>query len=164
VITLSSIGHRTASNPLDDLNFEKQPYDKQTAYARSKTANSLFAVHLDRIGQDYGIRSFAVHPGAVETDIFRYMSDEEQKAWRQRVTEFKTPQQGAATAVWCALSPQLKDKGGVYCEDCDIAGLIPDDSPVPHGVRSFAVDPQNAAELWRFSESVVFPNTGSPFR
>lgn len=155
VITLSSIGHRTGKLNLDDLDFEKQPYDKQLAYARSKTANSLFAVHLDRIGQDHNIRSFAVHPGAILTDIFRYMSEEEQQAWRQRVTEFKTPQQGAATSVWCALSPQLQDKGGVYCEDCDIAELVPDDSPVPHGVRSFAIDPDQAAALWRFSESIT---------
>ena len=34
---------------------------------------------------------------------------------------FKTPEQGAATTVWAATSPQLDGLGGVYCEDCDIA-------------------------------------------
>ena len=29
----------------------------------------------------------------------------------------KSIEQGAATSVWCALSPKLDGKGGVYCED-----------------------------------------------
>jgi NAD(P)-dependent dehydrogenase (short-subunit alcohol dehydrogenase family) len=164
VISLSSIGHRNARIDLEDPNFVKQTYDKQIAYARSKTATSLFAVHLDRIGAEQAIRSFAVHPGAILTDIFRYMSPEEKEAWRKRVTGFKTPEQGAATALWCALSPRLTGKGGVYCEDCDIAELVPDDFPATHGVRSFAIDAATAASLWRFSESVCFPNNAAPFQ
>jgi len=31
----------------------------------------------------------------------------------------KTPEQGAATSVWCATSCQLEGLGGVYCEDCE---------------------------------------------
>jgi len=155
VVILSSTGHRHMGLQLDDPNFEQHPYDKMKAYGQSKTANSLFAVELDRIGQPYGVRAFAVHPGAIQTDIFRYMSEEELQAWTQRVKSFKTPQQGAATAVWCALSDQLKDIGGVYCEDCNIAELVPDDSPVAHGVRAYAVDPDQAIALWQFSERVT---------
>lgn len=155
VITLSSIGHRHMGLQLDDPNFEKHPYDKMKAYGQSKTANSLFTVELDRIGQPYGVRAFAVHPGAIQTDIFRYMTDEELQAWMQRVDNFKTPQQGAATSIWCALSDQLKDKGGIYCEDCNIAELVPDDSPVTHGVRAHAVDPDQAIALWQFSEQAT---------
>ncbi len=33
----------------------------------------------------------------------------------------KTVEQGAATTIWCATSSQLDGKGGVYCENCDIA-------------------------------------------
>src|SRR3546814_9154005 len=35
--------------------------------------------------------------------------------------DLKSPQQGAATTIWCATSPALASFGGVYCEDCDIA-------------------------------------------
>jgi NAD(P)-dependent dehydrogenase (short-subunit alcohol dehydrogenase family) len=155
VVALSSIGHRHSHLRFDDLNFEKQPYDKMKAYGQSKTANSLFALHLDSIGQEHGIRAFAVHPGAILTDIFRFMTDEERQTWTQQVKTFKTPQQGAATSVWCALGDQLKDRGAVYCEDCDIAELVPDDSPAAYGVRPYAIDPAIAAALWQLSEEAT---------
>ena len=155
VIALTSVGHRRMGLQLDDPNFEKQPYDKMKAYGQSKTANALFAVGLDSRGQSHGVRAFAVHPGAIQTDIFRYMTDEEQQAWAQQVSDFKTPQQGAATSVWCALSRQLDGMGGVYCEDCNIAELLPDDSPAPRGVRSWAIDPGKATLLWQFSEAAT---------
>jgi NAD(P)-dependent dehydrogenase (short-subunit alcohol dehydrogenase family) len=160
VISLSSVGHRRMGVQLDDLNFEKQPYDSAKAYAQSKTATSLFTVHLDAIGQPHDIRAFAVHPGAIITDIFRLMTKEQQEAWMTQASTtlkegFKTPQQGAATTIWCALSPQLNNKGGVYCEDCDIAQLVPNDSPATTGVRAFAVDPATAKALWQKSEAIT---------
>ncbi len=155
VISLSSIGHRHMGLRLNDPNFEKQPFDTMKAYGQSKTANVLFAVELDRVGQAHGVRAFAVHPGAIMTDIFRHMPPEEQQVWATRVDNLKTPQQGAATSVWCALSPQLNGMGGVYCEDCDIAVSVPDDDPAFYGVRSYALDPLNAAALWKFSEAVT---------
>jgi hypothetical protein len=41
----------------------------------------------------------------------------------RRIASFKTIEQGAATTVWCATSPQLAGLGGVYCENCDIAPI-----------------------------------------
>jgi NAD(P)-dependent dehydrogenase (short-subunit alcohol dehydrogenase family) len=155
VVALSSIGHRHMGLQLDDVNFEKHPFDKMKAYGQSKTANSLFAVELDRIGEKHGVQAFAVHPGAIQTDIFRYMTDEELQVWSQKVNDFKTPQQGAATSVWCALSDQLNGKGGVYCEDGDIAQVVPDDSKSLTGVRAYAVDPVKATALWQFSETAT---------
>lgn len=163
VVALSSIGHRRMGLQLDDPSFDRHPFDTMKAYGQSKTANSLFAVELDRLGQEYDVRAFAVHPGAILTDIFRYMTEEQLQAWVQSVKDlsaspedsFKTPQQGAATAVWCALSDQLENIGGVYCEDCDIAALVPDDSQAIYGVRGWAVDPEQAVNLWRFSEAAT---------
>jgi NAD(P)-dependent dehydrogenase (short-subunit alcohol dehydrogenase family) len=165
VVVMSSVGHRQAGVDLSDPNFERRPYDKALAYAQSKTANSLFAVALDRVGEAHGVRAFAVHPGAVMTDIFRYMPEEERQAWVRRVqggagasssgNGFKTLEQGAATSLWCGLSEQLGGMGGVYCEDCNIAEVVPDESMAPYGVRSFAIDPDKAAALWRLSEGVV---------
>ena len=155
VIVLSSVGHRHMGLQLDDPNFEQHPFDTMKAYGQSKTANTLFAIELDRFGQEHGVRAFAVHPGAIQTDIFRYMTDAEQQEWKSRVNSFKTTQQGAATSIWCALSDQLNGMGGVYCEDCDIAELVPDDSKVPYGVRPYAIDMDTAKVLWQFSETVT---------
>src|SRR6266404_6011164 len=58
VVTLSSYGHRIAGVKFTDPNFDKRPYDKWVAYGQSKTANSLFAVELDKRGQQHGIRAF----------------------------------------------------------------------------------------------------------
>jgi NAD(P)-dependent dehydrogenase (short-subunit alcohol dehydrogenase family) len=155
VVSLSSVGHRRMALQLDDVNFERQPFDTMKAYGQSKTANVLFAVELDRVGQRHGVRAFAVHPGAIQTDIFRYMTEQQLQEWKRSVTSFKTPQQGSATSVWCALSEELEGKGGVYCEDCSIAEVLPDDSTAGRGVRSFAMDAGKAAALWRFSEMVT---------
>ena len=60
--------------------------------------------------------------------------------------------QGAATTVFCATSPLLEGRGGVYCENCDIAQLKPEGDD---GVRPYAVDPDNARRLWAWTEQVL---------
>lgn len=161
VVSLSSIGHRRSPVNLEDPSFEKTPYDKWEAYGRAKSANSLFAVGLDKRGAPHKVRAFAVHPGGIMTDLQRYMPDEEKRAmgWiddQGRVNErFKTTAQGAATSVWCATSPQLDGMGGVYCEDCDIAQGVPADAQTWNGVRPWAVDPATADKLWTLSEKMT---------
>jgi NAD(P)-dependent dehydrogenase (short-subunit alcohol dehydrogenase family) len=77
VVTLSSSGHARGGIDLSDPNFDKRPYDKMAAYGQSKSANSLFAVELDKRDQEHGIRAFAAHPGAILTDLVRYTTKEE---------------------------------------------------------------------------------------
>jgi len=177
VVALSSRGHARCGVDLNDPNFNKRPYDKRAAYGQSKSANSLFAVELDKRGQKHGIRAFAVHPGGILTDLVRYLTDEElsaygiyrengvpkvpdvTKGWPTTTTgvpeRFKTVEQGAATTIWAAVSPQLRGKGGVYCEDCDIAQLVPADSELNSGVRPWAADEAAAEALWTLSEKLT---------
>ena len=155
VVSLSSRAHRSSPVDFDDPHFERRPYDKWIAYGQSKTANALFAVALDARGEAYRVRAFSVHPGAVITELMRYMSDEESRAAVSAAranTFFKNTEQGAATSVWCATSPQLAGLGGVYCEDVDIAEAVPADSPEQRGVRPWAMDPNLAERLWTKSE------------
>src|SRR4029450_8625710 len=90
-------------------------------------ANRRFAVQLDALGQDAGVRAFAAHPGGIMTPLQRHLSREEMIAsgWMDEEgtvdDRFKTPEQGASTSTWAATSPQLEGIGGVYCENCDIA-------------------------------------------
>ena len=166
VIALSSFGHRRGGIDFHDPNFEHRPYDPWLAYGQSKTANALFAVALDAIGQRQGVRAFSVHPGGIITDLVRYMSreqleagqiiDKEGKPIIDPQNNKKTIQQGAATTVWCATSPMLDGLGGVYCADCDIAQALPnDDSTELHGVRPRATDPVAAGRLWQLSEQLT---------
>ena len=66
--------------------------------------------------------------------------------------------------MWAATSPQLAGKGGVYCEDCDIAEITVPDSPDSRirGVNSYAVDPDSAARLWALSAALTGVNAFEP--
>jgi NAD(P)-dependent dehydrogenase (short-subunit alcohol dehydrogenase family) len=165
VVSLSSRGHRRAAVDFDDPNFERREYDRWVAYGQSKTANALFAVALDAIAEPHGVRAFSLHPGGVITDLVRYMSAEELRASGaldeagrpiiDPARNMKTPEQGAATSVWCATSRQLEGLGGVYCENCDIAVAVPADSTEHLGVRPWATNPELADRLWRLSERLT---------
>ncbi|WP_354644443.1 SDR family NAD(P)-dependent oxidoreductase [Kitasatospora camelliae] len=160
VVALSSSGHRRSPIRWDDVMFETG-YDKTVAYGQSKTADALFAVHLDALGREHGVRAFAVDPGGIMTPLQRHMAREEMiaRGWIDEAGNvhpaFKSPEQGAATQVWAATSPRLEGTGGVYLQDCDIAELSEDDTP---GVRPYAVDPREAARLWSLSADLTGVN------
>ncbi|MDB5562823.1 MAG: oxidoreductase [Hyphomicrobiales bacterium] len=162
VVSVSSRGHRIGGIDFEDPNFVRRDYDKWVAYGQSKTANALFALGLDGRGEAHGIRAFSLHPGTILTDLARSLSDAEIKAFdvhdadgTLRVDpegDLKSVGQGAATSVWCATSPQLVGRGGVYCENCDIAELAPVGDTRKTGVRPWAADPILADRLWSLSE------------
>ncbi len=160
VVVLSSIGHRLGAPDLDDPNFERQDYDKWLAYGRAKSANALFALQLDKLGEPHRVRAFAVHPGGIMTPLQRHLSNEEQVAmgWMDaegNVNErFKSTEEGAATTVWAATSPLLDGKGGVYCEDCDVASPASPDRPMG-GVHPHVRDEDLASRLWDKSEQLT---------
>ncbi|GAA5055549.1 NAD(P)-dependent dehydrogenase (short-subunit alcohol dehydrogenase family) [Thermocatellispora tengchongensis] len=156
VVSVSSGAHGRTGIRWDDVMFERG-YDKWDAYGQAKTANVLFAVHLDALAREHGVRAFALHPGAILTPLQRHLSKEEmvEAGWIDEDGNaldptFKTPEQGAATQVWAATSPRLDGLGGVYCEDCDIAEVAADQAVGP-GVRRHAIDPGEAARLWELS-------------
>ncbi|MCK9859072.1 oxidoreductase [Paenibacillus sp. ATY16] len=166
VVALSSFAHRRAGIDFNDLNFERREYDTWAAYGQSKTANALFAVALDSIGKSHGVRAFSVHPGGIATDLQRHLSqaqldsldmfDKSGKPIINPENNRKTPEQGAATSVWCATSPKLEGIGGVYCADCEIAVALPsDDSTEMHGIRPRATDQVAAGRLWQLSEQLT---------
>ncbi|NQX63656.1 oxidoreductase [Paenibacillus qinlingensis] len=157
VVSVSSTGIRFGGVDFEDPNFEHREYDKWKAYGQSKSANALFAVALDKRGQAHGIRAFSVHPGRIMTDLVRFMSEEERAA---ATGELKTTEQGAATSVWCATSPQLEGKGGVFCLDVDIAEVITAEAPQGlsqklTGVFPWAIDPEFAERLWQIREKLT---------
>jgi NAD(P)-dependent dehydrogenase (short-subunit alcohol dehydrogenase family) len=165
VVSLSSRGHQFAGVDFDDPNFQTRAYERRIAYGQSKTANALFAITLDAIGEPHGVGAFSVHPGGVITDVTRYMSadeirasgfiDEQGRPIIDPARNMKTAEQGAATSVWCATSQQLDGRGGVYCENCDIAIAVPADSTEQLGVRPWAINPEFADRLWSLSESLT---------
>ncbi|OMP75376.1 SDR family NAD(P)-dependent oxidoreductase [[Flexibacter] sp. ATCC 35208] len=159
VIAVSSAGHQNSAIRWHDLHFN-EGYDKWQAYGQSKTANALFAVHLDELGKDVGISAFSLHPGKIFTPLQRFLTNDEMvnRGWvdqEGKVVDptFKTPEQGAATQVWAATSPLLEGLGGVYCEDCNIADVSVETTLT--GVRPYAIDPEQAKRLWELSAQLT---------
>ncbi|MDR1033712.1 MAG: hypothetical protein LBL41_02950 [Bifidobacteriaceae bacterium] len=148
----------------------------------AKTANALFALHLDTIAKQHNIRAFSVHPGPIpSSDLFAESAvgikpaiavhalriiaklmrgvhiTELYNAIKKPDTPdaFKTIQQGASTSVWAATTHDLDNIGGLYLEDCHIAGNVADDINIPFGVRPHATAPEFAKRLWGASEELV---------
>ena len=108
-------------------------------------------------GEAHRVRAFSLHPGVIHTELSRSIPEDELRALlsspRIAGTMLKTVEQGAATSVWCATSPQLESMGGVYCEDVDIAEPVNADFAGTYGVRPWAIDPALAEQLWKKSEA-----------
>lgn len=152
---VSSRGHRFANVDLDDLHFERRPFDKTASYAQSKTANALFSLALDQRGEPFGVRSFSVHPGVITTGLNRHMDQTERGQARAAYGPRRTPEQVAATTVWCAANRQLDGRGGVYCEDVDIAEPVEASTPPTPGARPWILDRELAERLWAATEDLT---------
>ena len=161
IVCLSSIGHRLHSLDLDDPNWERREYEKWPAYGAAKSANALFALHLDKLGESHAIRAFAVHPGGIATPLQRHLTMDEQKAMGWYDDEgnpheaFKSTEEGASTTVWCAVSPLLDGMGGVYCENCNIGAMADENTPAGSGVFPHIRDENLAGKLWDKSEMLT---------
>lgn len=163
IVNLSSRGHHMGPVHFEDPHFQHRAYDPWSSYGQSKTANVLLTVGLEQRFAVMGIHAYAVHPGGIETNLGRHMTQDMRDALMARIssrdTDFawKTIPQGAATSCWAATAEVLEGKGGVYCEDCHVAEQ--DDVSVSGGVRTYALNPSFADQLWKLSEEL----TGAKF-
>jgi NAD(P)-dependent dehydrogenase (short-subunit alcohol dehydrogenase family) len=156
VVNLSSAGHGFSDILWDDPNYESRPYDKFEAYGQSKTANILFTLGLEARHAAEGVRSNAVHPGMIMTDLARHMGEGDMEELGARAAQreaagnggglpqFKTVEQGAATSVFAAVDPSLEGVGGRYLDNVEFA------EPA-----AWAIGADAAERLWTMSESLV---------
>ena len=157
VVTLSSGAHLYGTCDVDDLDWKKRDYEPQAAYAQSKTANLWFASELQR---RFGKRllSVSVHPGVIQTDLSRHLTEQMLDGMRASFAErkivFKTVPQGAATSVWAATAPELTQHGGAYLVDCQVAQPVDPANP-SGGYAPWAYDEANARRLWDESERLT---------
>ncbi|WP_457949987.1 SDR family NAD(P)-dependent oxidoreductase [Pseudarthrobacter sp. alpha12b] len=150
IVSLSSSGHLFAPVLFDDPHFNFVPYDPFLAYGQSKTASALFAVAATERWARDGITSNAVMPGAIATKLQRHTGGLRTPLERQ-----KTPQQGAATTLYVATSPDLDGIGGRYFEDVNEAPVVDHRGTDYTGVAPYALDPANARRLWDLSAELL---------
>ncbi len=162
IVSVSSSGHASSPIAFDDLFFARRPYDPGQAYGQSKTANALFAVEATRRWAVDGITANALMPGGIWTPLQRHWSAEKRAAAQEQARRaaeagafrMKTVEQGAATSVFLAASPQVQGIGGRYFEDCQEAQTV-DALQGMHGVLPHALDPAAATRLWDVSTALV---------
>lgn len=173
VVNVSSLGHHMAPFDFEDPNFQHREYQTLAGYGQSKTASILFALELDSRAREHQVRAYSLHPGSIagtelardaDIELFKQMGffDEYGKIRPEILANLKTIPQGAATSVWAATSPLLNNIGGVYCEDADIAELLPEDPAVPSnaklhqsGVMAYSLQESNAKRLWDLTEKMT---------
>lgn len=162
IVSVSSTAHMRSGIDFDDLHFERRSYDPQIAYAQSKTANSLFAVEATRLWASDGIVANAVNPGGIATGLQRNFTPEQKEslaaAEAAGVFTYKTVEQGAATSIVAAVTPEFARSGGHYLDDAQEAYTVPNDADLaqhPHGVKEWALDPAIAKRLWSVSTNLL---------
>jgi NAD(P)-dependent dehydrogenase (short-subunit alcohol dehydrogenase family) len=158
IVNVSSRGHVRGDIGWDDPHYRSRAYDKWEAYGQSKTANILFTIELDRRLRDRGVRAYALHPGVIMTELSRHLVPADLDTLASRMPAgaltTKSVEAGAATSVWAATAAELADVGGVYLEDCGIAGPATE-TPPTRGYAAYAMDPEAARRLWAWSEEQV---------
>ncbi|SCF11837.1 NAD(P)-dependent dehydrogenase, short-chain alcohol dehydrogenase family [Micromonospora coriariae] len=161
IVVVSSSAHQQSPVVFDDIHFTARPYEAWSAYGQSKTATILFTVALARRWDTDGITANALHPGGIMTNLQRHLDDaqlryvgavDEQGNRLEVPPGWKTPQQGAATTVLLAASPEVDGVTGRYFEDGHEAPVIAEPSDGMSGVLPYALDDKDADLL--FDETV----------
>jgi NAD(P)-dependent dehydrogenase (short-subunit alcohol dehydrogenase family) len=137
VVVVGSSAHHAAA---DGIRFDDLSGGSWTSagYSHSKLANGLFSLDLARQLEGTDATSNSLHPGVIETNIFRNV---EVNLPRSRL---KTLAQGAATTCYIATSPALAGVSGYYFADCN-----------PEEPSALMQDVEMAKRLREVSEDLV---------
>ncbi len=144
IVVVASKAHRHAK--VLDLEGVQRPtgsFGGLREYAEAKLANILFASELARRLAGTGVTTYSLHPGIVASDVWRGLP------WpvAPLIKRFMlTPEQGAATTLYCATSPACANESGLYYDDCRVARP-----------NFLARDAALAERLWQASERWVQP-------
>lgn len=144
VVTVSSRAHkRTAGIDWDALKKTTGSWTGIEEYAVSKLANLLFSAELARRTEGTGLSCYSLHPGVVDTEIWRALPD-----WARPLMRWRgllTAEEGAQTTLHCALNAPGSESG-LYFAKSQVA------KPAPLGQ-----DKALARLLWERSEAWVKP-------
>jgi hypothetical protein len=75
-----------------------------------------------------GLHALSSMPGAASSGIQRWLPQDESAEYaRENHMIMKSPEQGAVTIVLAAVGEQFEKVGAAYLENCEVAGLYPND-------------------------------------
>ena len=144
VVTVSSGAQSMGRIDVEDLQGERS-YSANRAYNQSKLANVMFTYELARRLEGTGVTANALHPGVVRTSFGQEDPQPFFRLLSPVVLPFmKTPEQGAATSIYLASSPEVEGVTGTYFVNSR-----------PKRSNKASYDRAAAARLWRLSEELV---------
>ncbi len=142
IVTVASRAHTRVSG-IDFEAVQKPTIGKAglSEYGVSKLANVLFSAELGRTLAGSGVTTYALHPGVVASDVWRKLP----QPFRAVAKLFMiSVEEGAATTLYCATSPEVSAQTGVYYDKCSI-----------REPSKVAQEAALAAELWCRSKAWV---------
>jgi NAD(P)-dependent dehydrogenase (short-subunit alcohol dehydrogenase family) len=145
VLTTSSASHRNARINWKDVMYRRH-YGTLKAYKQSKLANVLFTLEFNRrLGEHASIKSYAVDPGLVNTEIgAKGTNGFVNWFWNKRKGRGTTPEIAAETIVYLACRSHLPYDNEWYFKACH---------PVKPSRYARKIDP--AKRLWDLSEKLT---------
>ena len=117
IVNVASDAHRFGTIDLDDLGHARR-YRAMRVYGSSKLANILFTYELARRLEGTRVTANCLHPGAVATRLGQNNGRLATALTKLLRPFFRTPEQGAATAIYLASSPAVEGVSGRYFVDC----------------------------------------------
>lgn len=147
IVVVSSVAHKyTSSIELDNLKAEKN-FDTGRIYYKSKLANLLFTRELARRLEGTGVHCYCVHPGVVQTDLYRHLPLVLSLIYKCLMRHtLKTAEEGAQTSIYCAVSEEVKGQSGKYYQECQEA---------EEHSSELSKDIGMAKKLWEVSERIT---------
>jgi NAD(P)-dependent dehydrogenase (short-subunit alcohol dehydrogenase family) len=148
IVNVTSGAQAVGDIHFDDLQFQ-QRYRGQAAYNQSKLANVLFTYELARRLEGSGVVANSVAPGVVRTSFGLADPAAGQRLLTSVARPFmRTPEQGAATSVWLASSPEAQGVTGRYY-------VRRRGRPTERRSSRRSYDPELARRLWQVSEELT---------
>lgn len=143
IVNVASEAHRTGHLDFDDL-FASRRYSAMRAYGTSKLANICFTFELARRLEGRGVTANCLHPGVVATNFGASASSLFRFAVKAVQPFLLDADQGAATSIYLASSPDVEGVTGKYFIRKKVAKT-----------SSEAADPAVARRLWEVSEQLT---------
>ena len=143
IVNVASDAHHWGALDFDDLHNERS-YRSLRVYGKSKTANILWNLELARRLEGSGVTANSLHPGAIRSNLGGGQGFAADLLRRALGLFMKSPEQGAATSIYLAQSPDVEGVSGRYYADCR------EKQPA-----AYAVDGPTAERLWEVSEALA---------
>lgn len=125
IINVSSSAQLFGDINFSDPNYSSGGYQPWVAYGQSKLANAMFSLELaKRLPLGANVTSNSLHPGVVNTELARHIKSDNPNPFEEAmfkvmntVLSIKTPEDGAATSIHLASSPEVEGITGKYYVD-----------------------------------------------